>query len=183
MSDRTFHNSNPRAVSLDITENGMLTVCCLGDPIWETPPKTTEILWCVLEPDMRWYLHLREVRRSAPPLPTLHKYLRHYEKMSYQQVADYMKAKNLVNDDLYEDLDDLLWELTWSIKYSPSSLAYDYLWERDIPNKRQFGSKFLFEQGDGLAVMPRYVITDDVFCLRELQDELYGEGVALVIAD
>ena len=92
-----------------------------------------------------------------------------------------MKANNLVDDDLYEDLDDLLWELTWSIRYSPPSLAYDYLWARDIPNNKEFGANFLFEQGDGLAVMPRYVSTDDLFSLAQLQEELYEEGVALVI--
>ena len=182
MSDRTFLNTNPPAVSVDITEDGFLGVSRLADPIWETPPTTTEILWCVLEPDMRWYLHLGEICRSAPPLPTLHKYLRHYEKMSYREVSDYMKAKNLTDDDLYEDLDDLLWELTWSIKYSPQSLAYDYLWERDIPNNKKVGTNFLFEQGDGLAVMPRYVSTDDIFSLSQLQNVLYEDRVALIIA-
>ena len=62
------------------------------------------------------------------------------------------------------------------------SLAYDFLWFRDIPNKSPFTEKLLFEQEDGLEVMPRCVSTDDIFCLESLQENLFEEGVAILLA-
>ena len=70
------------------------------------------------------------------------------------EIGQLLAMKNMAKESLDQEIDDPLWHMTWEIKYSPMSLAYDFLWFRDIPNKRAFADKLLFEQEDGLAIMP-----------------------------
>lgn len=96
------------------------------------------------------------------------------------EIGQFLAMKNLTLESLDQKIDDPLWDMTWGIKYSPMSLAYDFLWFRDIPNKRPFADKLLFQHEDGLAVMPRCVSTDDIFCLKDLQESLFEEGIAIL---
>lgn len=182
MSSKPFYPNNPADIAVEISRKGAISVSPLNRPIWKTPPKITHVLWCTCGSDARWYLHLGEIVREAPPLPTLDHFLRHYEKMTQREVINYLSAHNLTAECLEQEIEDTLWPFTWDILYSPMSKAYDFLWERDIPNKSPFCDQLLFEQDNGLAVMPRQVSTDDIFCLQALQAELYEEGVALVVA-
>ena len=182
MSSRPFFAKNPADIAIGISPDGTVALNQLNQPIWKTPPKASQLLWCEYESDARWYLHLGELARQVPPIPTLNTYLRYYEKMGDEEVFHYLNVHDLAEEYLEQEFDDPLWELTWHIRYSPLSQAYDFLWERDIPNKSPFCDQLLFEQDNGLAVMPRQVSTDDIFCLQALQAELYEEGVALVVA-
>jgi len=181
MSGRPFFSENPSNVSVEFNPDGELQIHRQSRPLWKTPPKVNQILWCEHYSDERWYLHLGKIINEVPPIPTLRVFLEEYRKMPPAEIGQLLAMKNLTLESLEEELDDPLWHMTWEIKYSPMSLAYDFLWFRDIPNKHPFSDKLAFEQEDGLAVMPRCVSTDDVFCLEKLQSELFEEGVAILI--
>lgn len=182
MSGRPFVNTNPDSVSLSFLPSGNCEVRNCHRPVWDTPLKINHILWCRFEDDYRWYLYLDQILYSAPPVPSLGQYLRHYKKMSDAEVNAYLAEHKLEARELEEEFKDLFWDMTWRIYHSPSSLAYDYLWELDIPNDRSLGKGLLFEQEDGLLHMPRYVSTDDIFCLEDLQAKLFDKGVAVVLS-
>lgn len=181
MSGRPFFSANPFNVCVEFNRDGELEIHCQSQALWKTPPKVNQILWCEHYADERWYLHLGRIINEVPPVPTLRVFLEEYRKMPPEEIGRLLARKNLTLECLDKEIDDPLWHLTWEIKYSPMSLAYDFLWFRDIPNKHMLSDKLLFQQEDGLAVMPRCVSTDDIFCLRDLQAELFEEGVALQI--
>ena len=182
MSGRPFFSENPSNLCVEFNRDGKLQIQRQSRPLWKTPIKVNQVLWCEYYSDERWYLHLGRIINEVPPVPTLRVFLEHYRKMPPAEIGQLLAMKNLTLESLDEEIEDPLWHMTWEIKYSPMSLAYDFLWFRDIPNKRAFADKLLFEQEDGLAIMPRCVSTDDLFCLGKLQSELFEEGVALVIA-
>ena len=127
-------------------------------------------------------MHLGKIINEVPPVPTLRVFLEHYRKIPPAKISQFLSIKNLTLGSLDEKIDGPLWHMTWEITYSPMSLAYDFLWSRDVPNKYPCSNKLLFEQEDGLAVMPRCASTDDLFCLMDLQELLFEEGVALICA-
>lgn len=182
MSGRPFFSENPSNVCLEFNRDGDLKIYRQSQPLWKTPPKVNQILWCEHYSDERWYLHLGKIINEVPPVPTLRVFLEEYRKMPPAEIGQLLAMKNMTKESLDQEIDDPLWHMTWEIKYSPMSLAYDFLWFRDIPNKRIFSDKLVFDQEDGLAIMPRRVSTDDVFCLEKLQSELFEEGVALLLA-
>lgn len=182
MSGRPFIPENPGHVIVDFDQEGELKVGPQSNPLWKTPPKVKQVLWCEHYSDERWYLHLGKIISEVPPVPTLRVFLEEYRKMPPAEIGQFLHMKNLTLESLEEIIDDPLWHMTWEIKYSPMSLAYDFLWFRDIPNKHPFADKLLFQQEDGLEVMPRCVSTDDIFCLLDLQKTLFEEGVALICA-
>ena len=182
MSGRPFISENPSHVIVGFDQEGELKVRRQSNPLWKTPPKVKQVLWCEHYSDERWYLHLGKIINEAPPVPTLRIFLEEYRKMPPAEIGQLLHVKNLPLESLDEVIDDPLWHMTWEIRYSPMSLAYDFLWFRDIPNKYPFADKLLFQQEDGLEVMPRCVSTDDIFCLLDLQKTLFEEGVALICA-
>lgn len=182
MSGRPFIPENPSHAIVDFDQEGKLKVRLQSNPLWKTPPKVKQVLWCEHYSDERWYLHLGKIINEAPPVPTLRIFLEEYRKMPPAEIGQLLHMKNLTLESLDEVIDDPLWHMTWEIRYSPMSLAYDFLWSRDIPNKYPFADKLLFQQEDGLEVMPRCVSTDDIFCLLDLQKTLFEEGVALICA-
>ena len=182
MSGRPFFSENPSNLSVVFNRDGKLQIQRQSRPLWKTPPKVDQILWCEHYCDERWYLHLGQIISEVPPVPTLRVFLEEYRKMPPAEIGQLLAMKNLTLESLDEEIDDPLWHLTWEIRYSPMSLAYDFLWFRDIPNKSPFTEKLLFQQEDGLEVMPRCVSTDDIFCLESLQENLFEEGVAILLA-
>ncbi len=180
MSGRPFFSENPSNVCVEFNPDGEIQVGRKPQPVWETPPKVNQILWCEYYSDERWYLHLGKIINEVPPVPTLRVFLEEYRQMPPAEIGQLLAMKNLTLESLDEEINDPLWHMTWEIKYSPMSLAYDFLWFRDIPNKSPFTEKLRFEQEDGLVVMPRCVSTDDIFCLKDLQTLLFEEGVALL---
>jgi hypothetical protein len=182
MSGRPFVSENPSNVCVEFNRDGELRLERQSRPLWKTPPKVNQVLWCEYYSDERWYLHLGRIINEVPPIPTLRVFLEHYRKMPPAEIGQLLAMKNLTLESLDEEIEDPLWHMTWEIKYSPMSLAYDFLWFRDIPNKSPFTEKLLFEQEDGLEVMPRCVSTDDIFCLESLQENLFEEGVAILLA-
>lgn len=182
MSSRPFLADNPSDIQVGFTRSGEISVQPRSQKIWETPPKVNHLLWCECFKDARWYLHLDKLAGEVPPLPTLDTLLRGYEKLDDEGVAEYLRTHGLSEDCLDHEIVDPLWDLTWETRYSPLSLAYDFLWDLDIPNKPGLGNRLLFEEADGLLMMPRQVSTEDILCLKELQAELYERGVALVVA-
>ena len=182
MSGRPFFSENPSNLSVVFNRDGKLQIQRQSRPLWKTPPKVDQILWCEHYCDERWYLHLGQIISEVPPVPTLRVFLEEYRKMPPAEIGQLLAMKELALESLDEEIDDPLWHMTWEIRYSPMSLAYDFLWFRDIPNKSPFTEKLLFQQEDGLEVMPRCVSTDDIFCLETLQENLFEEGVAILLA-
>ena len=181
MSGRPFFSENPSNVSVEFNPDGELQIHRQSRPLWKTPPKVNQILWCEHYSDERWYLHLGKIINEVPPVPSLRVFLEEYRKMPPAEIGQLLAMKNMTEESLDREIDDPLWHLTWEIKYSPMSLAYDFLWFRDIPNQRAFADTLLFEQEDGLSIMPRCVSTDDIFALVELQSVLFEEGVCLAM--
>ena len=173
MSGRPFFSENPSNVGVEFNPDGEIQVGRKPQPFWETPPKVNQILWCEYYSDERWYLHLGKIIDDVPPVPTLRVFLEEYRQMPPAEIGQLLAMKNLTLESLGEEINDPFWHMTWEIKYSPMSLAYDFLWFRDIPNKSPFTEKLRFEQEDGLVVMPRCVSTDDIFCLKDLQTLLF----------
>ncbi len=180
MSGRPFFSENPSNLYVEFNRDGELQIHRLSQPMWKTPPKVNQILWCEYYSDERWYLHLGKIINEVPPVPTLRVFLEVYQKMPPAEIGQLLAMNNLTLENLEEKIDDPLWHMTWEIKYSPLSLAYDFLWFRDIPNKDPFSDKLLFQQEDGLAVMPRCVSTDDILCIKDLQACLFEEGIAIL---
>ncbi len=128
MSGRPFISGNPNHVMVDFDQQGELKVQPQGSPLWKTPPKVKQILWCEHYSDERWYLHLGKIISEVPPVPTLRVFLEEYRKMPPAEIGQLLHMKNLTLESLDEVIDDPLWHMTWEIRYSPMSLAYDFLY-------------------------------------------------------
>ena len=97
-------------------------------PFWKTPTKVNQILWCEHYRDERWYLHLGQIITDVPPVPTLRCFLTEYRTMTPAEIRQFLAMTNLTLESFDQKIDDPLWDMTWGIKYSPMSLAYDFLW-------------------------------------------------------
>ena len=66
---------------VEFSRDGELKVERQSRPLWKTPPKVNEVLWCEYYSDERWYLHLGQIINEVPPVPTLRVFSRNMKML------------------------------------------------------------------------------------------------------